>query len=238
MPETMSTAIGRASGSPRIKRVRARLTIAYFRAAHSNKGAPRLICVANETQGERLMIRTFATAAVVLAVGIVVAPVLAGDVKIPLTGDNTKVTFVGTKPGGKHDGGFKSLTGTATVSGTDITTLKLAVEIDLNSTYTDTEKLTAHLKTPDFFDVKTYPKAKFVSTKIAKGKDGYTVTGDFTLHGKTKEVSFPANIELTDKGLNLASSAFTINRFDWGVSYGKGMVDDNVKLTVKVAAAK
>ncbi len=181
------------------------------------------------------MMRILATSAVVLTACIVVAPVFAGDTKIALTGDNTKVTFVGTKTGGKHDGGFKAVTGTVTMTGTDATTLKLAVEIDMNSTYTDTEKLTAHLKTPDFFDVKTYPKAKFVSTKVAKGKDGYTVTGDLTMHGKTKEISFPATIDASGKGLSLASD-FVINRQDWGVSYGKGMVDDSVKLSVKVAA--
>ena len=40
----------------------------------------------------------------------------AAEEKYALTGDNTKITFVGTKKGGKHEGGFKKLAGTATVS--------------------------------------------------------------------------------------------------------------------------
>ena len=55
-------------------------------------------------------------------------PAVAGDVA--LTGENTKITFVGTKPGGKHEGGFKTLKGAAVVSGDALS--KVAVEIDMD----------------------------------------------------------------------------------------------------------
>lgn len=174
--------------------------------------------------------------AVVLA-GLLAIPSTAADVKFPLSGDNTKVTFVGSKPDGKHDGGFKTLTGTATIDGTDATTLKIAVEIDMNSTYTDTDKLTAHLKSPDFFNVKNNPKAKFATTKVEKSNAGYTVTGNLTLCGKTKEVSFPAKIEVSGDSLTLSSN-FKINRNDWGISYGPGKINDDVSLSVTVNAKK
>lgn len=161
----------------------------------------------------------------------------AGEVKFALTGDNTKVTFIGRKPGAKHDGAFKKLTGTATVNGTDLTTLKIALDIDLNALTTDNEKVTAHLKTPDFFDVKNNPTAKFASTKIDKTADGYTVAGKLTMHGKTKEISFPAKIAVDGGNLTITSS-FNINRHDWGISYGKGMVEDDVSLTVAVSTKK
>jgi len=161
----------------------------------------------------------------------------AGEVKFNLSGDNTKVTFVGSKDAGKHDGGFKVLTGTASYNGKDPTTLQFDVDIDLTSIYTDTEKLTNHLKSPDFFDVKNYPKAKFVSAKVEKSGDEYKVTGKLTMHGKTKDVTFPAKIEAAADKLTLTSN-FKINRHDWNVSYGKGIVHDNVSLTVKVTAKK
>ena len=41
-------------------------------------------------------------------------PALAADAKFPLTGENTKIEFVGTKADGKHEGGFKTVTGNAT----------------------------------------------------------------------------------------------------------------------------
>src|SRR5262245_65574431 len=103
--------------------------------------------------------RTFLAAAAALVLAL---PTVAAD-KVTLTGDNTKIEFTGTKPGGKHDGGFKTLTGTATVADGDFTKLKIETEIDCDSIYSDdpSGKLTGHLKTVDFFDVKNHPKATF-----------------------------------------------------------------------------
>ena len=154
-----------------------------------------------------------------------------------LTGDNTKISFLGTKPGGKHTGGFKKVSGTASADTKDLTTLKINLEIDMESLYTDTPKLTGHLKSTDFFDVKNNSNSKFVSTQVAKNGANYTVTGKLTLNGKTKELSFPANIEVQGANLNL-SSEFKINRNDWGISYGKGKIHDDVSLTVSVNAGK
>src|SRR5687768_5616898 len=167
-----------------------------------------------------------AAAAVILA-----APALAEEVK--LTGENTKITFVGTKPGGKHEGGFKTLTGSATVSGDTLT--RIEVEIDMDSIYSDDAKLTAHLKSPDFFSVKTNPKAKFVSTKVEKTDSGTTITGDLTLNGKTKSISFPATTSNTGGTLKIDSS-FTIDKRDFGMTYGGGKIDDQVAIKVAVAA--
>lgn len=154
------------------------------------------------------------------------------DFSVPLTGDNCKITFVGTKKTGKHDGGFKKLTGTAKV-GADATALKMDVEIDMNSIFTDNEQVTNHLKSPDFFDVKNHPKSKFTINKVEKDKDGFKVTGKLDMHGKSKEVTFPAKITQTGDSLKLEST-FKINRFDWDVKYGKGKVDDDVEIKVKL----
>jgi polyisoprenoid-binding protein YceI len=162
-------------------------------------------------------------------------PAVAADTKVNLTGDNTKITFVGAKPDGKHDGGFKTLTGTATVTGDDLTTLKVEVEIDMESIYTDTEKLTAHLKSPDFFGVKQNPKSKFVSTKVAKTDKGYDITGDLTMNGQTKAITFPATIAVAGGGLKI-NSEFTIDRTQWGMTYGKGKISDETALKVAVDA--
>jgi polyisoprenoid-binding protein YceI len=180
-----------------------------------------------------MMRRMFA----LLTATVLAFPLLAADTKFALDGDNTKVEFVGTKPGGRHVGGFKKLTGTAVVAGDDLATVKLEVEIDMNSTYTDTGKLTNHLKSADFFDVKTNPKSKFVSTKVEKVNDGYNVTGDLTLNGKTKSISFPAKLAMTDGTLTLASE-FKIKRQDFGMTYEKSPVDSDVTLKVSVKAKK
>ena len=175
-----------------------------------------------------------------IALALVVAfaaPATAADVKYNLTGDNTKVTFVGKKPDGKHTGGFAKLTGSATVPDGDLSKLTVALDIDTDSLFSDDPKLTAHLKNADFFDVKNQPKVTFKSTKVEKTEKGYTVTGELTMLGKAKPVSFPATITENDGKLNV-SAAFAIDRTQWGMNYGKGKIDDKVELVLKVDAKK
>ncbi len=163
------------------------------------------------------------------------ATVNAAD--FPLTGANTTVTWIGTKPEGKHDGGFKSVTGKASVTGTDPTTLKITLDIDTSSLYADKAELATHLKSPDFFGVKANPKATFVTTKIEKDGADYKITGDFTMLKKTKSITVPAKITATADALTVTSS-FTIDRTQWGMKYGQGKIDNEVKLTVSVKAKK
>lgn len=171
-----------------------------------------------------------------MAIAVLAAPASA-ETKFPLSGENTKITFVGTKKDGKHEGGFKTLSGSATLGTNDPTGLKIEVEIDTKSLYSDEPKLTSHLKSPDFFDVASKPTAKFTSTKVEKGKDGFTVTGDLTLLGKTKSISFPAKIATSGEKLTLTSE-FKIDRTEFGMTYGAGRVDKDVSIKVALEATK
>jgi len=153
--------------------------------------------------------------------------------------DNTTITFVGTKTGGKHDGGFKAITGSVKPADGDITAAAISVEIDTDSLWADDPKLTGHLKSPDFFDVKKFPKASFTSTAIkADKKDDNThlIAGELTLHGTKKEISFPAKVTATDDLLTL-DSTFTFDRTDFGIAFAPDKVDKvvTVKVALKVA---
>jgi polyisoprenoid-binding protein YceI len=170
-----------------------------------------------------------------VAAGLLTGFTLAADGKFTLTGENSKVEFTGTKPEGKHDGGFKKLSGTASVTGSDPATAKIEVTIDTTSLYSDDPKLTGHLKSPDFFDVKTNPTAKFASSRIEKEGDKYKITGELTLNGKKKEISFPARLAIEGGALKL-DSEFKINKGDFGMNYGKGKISDEVTIKVKVDA--
>jgi polyisoprenoid-binding protein YceI len=175
-----------------------------------------------------------------VALGVAVlfaASAAAADTKYTLSGDNTKLTFVGKKPDGKHEGGFKKVSGSATVPDGDVSKLTVAIDIETDSIYSDDAKLTGHLKNADFFDVKNHPKASFKSTKIEKGDKGYTVTGELTLLGKSKPVTFPATIAATADGLAV-SAAFAIDRTQWGMEYGKGKIEDKVTIGIAVVAKK
>ncbi len=171
------------------------------------------------------------------AAALLASPVTAADVKVALDGENTAVEWVGSKSDGKHEGGFKRIAGTATASSTDPATLKLDVTIATNSIHSDNEKLTAHLKSPDFFDVRRFPKITFQSTKVEKTEKGHKVTGDLTLLGKKKSISFPAKIAVTDGGLTL-DAQFKIDRTQFGMNYGEGQIANDVALDVKIKPKK
>ncbi len=149
---------------------------------------------------------------------------------------NTKIEWTGTKKGGKHDGGFRQFTGSVNPIQSPITANVITLEIDTDSLYSDTEKLTAHLKSPDFFEVKKHPNATFVSTRIepsSSGSDTHQVTGDLTLHGTKKSITFPAKITETSDHLAIEST-FTFDRTEHGITYRPEMVDKIV--TVRVSA--
>ena len=66
---------------------------------------------------------------------------------LPISPENSKIEFTGSKVTGKHDGGFKQFSGTIDFVGNKPEDSKVSVEIDMNSLFTDTEDLTKHLKT-------------------------------------------------------------------------------------------
>jgi len=173
------------------------------------------------------------TALLAVAILVVAQPARA-DVKFLLNGANTKIQFVGSKPDGKHEGGFANLTGTAIGTSTG---LKIELDIDMSSLFTDTEKLTEHLKGPDFFGVKANPKTRFSTTRIEKAGDVFNVTGELTLCGKVKAITFPAKITLTPDGMTL-NAEFKVNRHELGITYGKGKIDDDVVLRIALNAKK
>ena len=168
------------------------------------------------------------------------APVEEAAEVYALSQDST-IGFVGAKITGSHDGGFEKFEGTVSVTGGTPEGSSVDVTIDTTSLWSDTEKLTGHLKSADFFGVETYPTASFKSTEIAAGDDGtYTLTGNLDLHGVTKQISFPAEIEVTEDGFS-AKAEFSINRMDFGIKYpGKpdDLIRDEVliKLDLKSAA--
>ncbi len=85
-------------------------------------------------------------------------------------------------------------------------------------------KLVGHLSSPDFFHVDSFTTATFEITKVAAlegDKDGntHTISGNLTLKGTTREISFPAKVTLTEDAIT-ASAKTEINRLDWNVMWG------------------
>ena len=171
-----------------------------------------------------------------------VTPATVQGQKYLITAQNSKIEFIGSQVTGTHNGSFQSFSGEIDYAGTPEKS-RVSVTIDTDSLSADDPKLTQHLKTPDFFDVSKFPKATFVSTEIKPGGEKgatHTVTGNLTMHGVTKAITFPATITVTADTATVDSS-FSINRKDFGINYAgpaDNLVRDEVVLKLTIRANK
>ncbi|MGH9871466.1 MAG: YceI family protein [Pyrinomonadaceae bacterium] len=157
-------------------------------------------------------------------------PKAAATETLAISPENSKVEFVASKVTRSHNGSFKQFSGQIDLAPNNIQDSRVTIDIETGSVVADESDLTAHLKTPDFFNVAKFPKATFVSTKIepaAAGGDNYNVTGNFDLHGVKKSISFPATIKVTPDNVSVAAE-FSINRKDFGIVYA-GKADDLIR---------
>ena len=120
-----------------------------------------------------------------------------------------------------------------------------STSIDTNNSNRDND-----LRSDGFFDVAKFPEITFKSSKIAAtGKDSYAVTGTFTMHGVSKEITLPVTYLGTMKdprGNERASFELNtkLNRKDFGINWNKSldnggmMLSDEVEVTVDLETVK
>jgi polyisoprenoid-binding protein YceI len=88
-------------------------------------------------------------------------------------------------------GQFTGITGVLTLDEDDIVNSRVEATIDASTINTREVQRDAHLKSADFFDVEQFPTLSFRSTQVKRtGDDELSVTGDLTIHGVTRQVTF------------------------------------------------
>src|SRR5206468_2871416 len=92
--------------------------------------------------------------------------------------ENSSIDFIGSKVTGSHKGGFKKFDGQVAVQNGHIANTGNKVLIDMTSIWTDTDRLTGHLQTPDFFNVAQFPTATFETISVADQGTNAMVTGN------------------------------------------------------------
>jgi polyisoprenoid-binding protein YceI len=143
-------------------------------------------------------------------------------------------------------GQFGHVDATVIYNDADVTKSSVTATIDVTGVDTGEEARNNHLKSADFFDVATYPKATFTSTSVAKNANGLTVAGNLTLHGVTKPVVLMAEGPrgpadgMDHKPHAGFSATTTIKRSDFGIGskFGSAMVGDDVKLSIELEVVK
>ena len=149
-------------------------------------------------------------------------------------------------------GVFRDAQGTIVFDEANPANIKVDASVQTASINTGNDKRDGHLKGTDFFDAEKNPTISFKSTKVvADGKNKYKVTGDFTMHGVTKSVTFDAEFlgagAVGVGGQSWGSKAgfiasATINRKDFGIVWNKTldsgglMLGDDVKINLNIEA--
>jgi polyisoprenoid-binding protein YceI len=146
-------------------------------------------------------------------------------------------------------GRFGGVTGQITLDPADLSKSSVKATIDTTTVDTGVAPRDTDLKSPNFFEVAKYPTMTFVSKSVTKNGDGYTLAGDLTMHGVTKQVVLAMDSpskelamgKQTRRGFDAATS---IHRQDFGLNWGgaqksgDAMIGDDVKVTLEVEAVK
>ena len=165
----------------------------------------------------------------------------------------SELTWYGFKPTGRHNGtidikdGMLAVENGEVVGGSFTMAMSEINVLDEDLKDEDRQKLTGHLKSPDFFAIEEYPTAKFEITEVKPFSAGavadegeprmevvvndekvseykienptHAITGNLTMRDTTLSITFPANVSVTDSKVS-AEAKFNIDRTKWNVSYG------------------
>lgn len=146
-------------------------------------------------------------------------------------------------------GRFNDFTGTIHYNEKDISKSSVEFSAKAASINTDIKGRDDHLRSADFFDVEKYPEITFKSSRIESQGQQYLMVGQFTMHGVTKEISFPFQLTslIKDQRGKMrfgVRAELTINRQDYGVSWSKTLdsgglaVSNEVKIELNFEAVK
>ena len=169
----------------------------------------------------------------------------AADYKIDVKGAHASINFKIKHLGYSWlTGRFNDFSGEYSYDSAAPEKSMVSVEINtasLNSNHAERDK---HLRGDDFLDVKKYPKAEFKSTKFeVKSDNSGVMTGDLTLHGTTKSISFPVKKIGEGKdpwgGYRSGFSGVTsLKLADYGISYDLGPASTHVELELNIEGIK
>ncbi len=141
--------------------------------------------------------------------------------------------------GSNVTGTFHGLEGTIVFNPSEPGASSFRITIDPNTVNTGVKARDNHLRKEEYFNVAQYPKISFVSTHVrSSGTQGmYQLTGDLTIKGVTKEISFPFTVTTKNDGL-LFSGECKLNRRDFNVGGSSMVMSDNVLVSLNVFAQK
>jgi polyisoprenoid-binding protein YceI len=180
----------------------------------------------------------FAIAAVLFAT----APALAAD-EYAVDLIHSSMTFKVANLGlAEVHGRFNEFGGTFSVDPDDPSKCSFTMNVKVESIDTANKMRDEHLRGAEYFDVKKHPEINFKSTSVKGLKSGYQVTGDFTMLGVSKSMTFTLTggktIEFKGQKHIGFSTELTLKRSDYGMKAGIPAIGDDVHIAISFEGIK
>jgi len=137
-------------------------------------------------------------------------------------------------------GRFNQFSGSFVIDEKNLARSSVQFEIDATSVDTNNQKRDDHLRSPDFFNARQFPKISFKSTSVRKiNNTTAEIKGNLTMRGVTKPIA--ATVVFTGRSKNQQGktvvgfeTTFTLKRNDFGISFAQNALGNEVRVTVSV----
>ena len=169
------------------------------------------------------------------------------------------LNWTGRKPGGEHHGTVKISEGRLSLDNENITAGNFTFDMrtiickDLKDSAMNA-RLVNHLHSEDFFHTSEFPASTFeivsvekIANPLAPSSGGlvptHNVTGNLTMRGTTKSITFPANIEISGEKIKAVTNSFAVDRTEWNVNFlsksviaglKDNFIDDNMIISLEL----
>lgn len=140
-------------------------------------------------------------------------------------------------------GAFKEFRGTLEL-GDDLAGARVHGSVSAASVDTDNRRRDGHLQSRHFLDVEQFPRLTFASSEIRRlHGDALEMEGELTLHGVTRPITLTAEVRGTEEDLEgdrrvVLEVGGELSRGDYGMTWGRGLVSDKVKLQLDISAVR
>lgn len=145
-------------------------------------------------------------------------PARAESLRFRIQPEASEITFRATSRLMNAEGHFGRFSGDVVADPAGPTGARISLTIDAASLETGIEMRDKHLRSADFFDIERFPTIAFQSVRVEAAGRRATVMGRLTLHGVTREIAVPVDVQITETAL-VASGEFIVNRGEYAMNY-------------------
>ncbi|MCF6168233.1 YceI family protein [Lutibacter sp.] len=142
---------------------------------------------------------------------------------------NSTINWKGYKPTGSHHGTINLASGELKMENGKIIGGSFIANMSTIKDAGGSAKLERHLKSDDFFDVAAFSTCKFEITDSETIEGKTVLTGNMTIKGITKQLTFPVIVTETTDTVTLTSETFQVNRAEFNVKYKSKTFFNNLK---------